>query len=54
MKKVGALIMCMRGCGAALFAQTEAGFDTEMDGYGVGITEYKGRIPATRHTTGYQ
>ena len=53
MKKVGALIMCMTGCGAALFAQTEAGFDTKAAGDGVVITGYRGRA-ATRHTTGYQ
>ena len=52
MKKMYALIMCMMGRDSALFAQTEADFDTEPNGDGVVITKYKGKggavvIPAT-------
>ncbi|MDR0637614.1 MAG: leucine-rich repeat domain-containing protein [Spirochaetaceae bacterium] len=52
MKKMNALIVCMTVCGAALFAQTEADFNTKVEGNGVVITGYKGQgvsviIPAT-------
>ena len=44
-RKIGALIVCMMENIAALFAQTEAGFDTEAEGApsgdGVVITKYK-------------
>ncbi|MDR0639761.1 MAG: leucine-rich repeat domain-containing protein [Spirochaetaceae bacterium] len=40
MKKIWALIMRMTGCGAALFAQTEADFDTKAEGNGVVIGKY--------------
>jgi hypothetical protein len=42
MKKVLVAILCMTVCGAALFAQTEAGFETKPAGGGVVITLYKG------------
>jgi hypothetical protein len=52
MKKMYALIVCMTVCGAALFAQTAADFETKADGDGVVIAKYKGAdgdvvIPAT-------
>jgi hypothetical protein len=52
MKKMFALLVCVAVCGAALFAQTAADFETEPDGNGVVITEYTGPggsvvIPAT-------
>lgn len=52
MKKICALIVCMTGCSAALFTQTEADFDTEVLENGVMITRYKGKggavvIPAS-------
>ena len=52
MKKICTVMMCMMLCGAALFAQTEADFDTKAEGNGVVITKYKGAggavvIPAT-------
>jgi hypothetical protein len=42
MKKMYALIVCVTVCGAAVFAQTEAGSGTKAEGGGVVITGYKG------------
>jgi hypothetical protein len=42
MKKICVLIMYITGCGSVLFAQAEAGFDTEAAGDGVVITGYRG------------
>ncbi|MDR0637615.1 MAG: leucine-rich repeat domain-containing protein [Spirochaetaceae bacterium] len=52
MKKIAVLMVCMTVCGAALFAQTEADFNTKVEGNGVVITKYRGKgraltIPAS-------